>query len=81
LPIGAGLAIYAPGIPGMRLTNESCIHNCGRNILSSVLDMGQLKNIKQVEEFCLKNVVKSKFNELVHFSSTVSEITNQNRAG
>jgi hypothetical protein len=38
----------------MWLANESCVHNCGRYILSSVLDMGQHTNIKQVEEFCLK---------------------------
>jgi hypothetical protein len=51
----------------MRLTNESCVHNCGRNILSSILDMGQLTNIKQVGRFCSKNVVKSKFKEVAHF--------------
>ena len=56
LPIRAGLAVHAPRIPGMRLANESSVHNCGGNILSSILDIRQLTNIKQVRNFCLGNL-------------------------
>jgi hypothetical protein len=65
----------------MRLANKSCVHNCGRYILSSVLDMGQHTNIKQVGEFCLKNVVKPKFKDLGDLQGDFSEILNRKQIG
>jgi hypothetical protein len=40
----------------MGLPNKSSVHKCGGNILSSILDIRQLTNIKQIENFCLENV-------------------------
>jgi hypothetical protein len=36
----------------MGLANKSSVHNCGGNILSSILDIRQLNNIKHRERFC-----------------------------
>jgi hypothetical protein len=38
----------------MRLAEKSSVHNCRGNILSSVLDIRQLTNIKQNGDFCLE---------------------------
>jgi hypothetical protein len=56
LPIRAGLTVHAPGIPVVGLANKSSIHNCGGNILSSILEIRQLTNIKQIQNFCSENV-------------------------
>ena len=42
----------APRIPLMRLADKSCIHNCGRNILSSIFDLRQSNNIEHRGPFC-----------------------------
>ncbi|HET6143410.1 MAG TPA: hypothetical protein VFE02_07855 [Candidatus Acidoferrales bacterium] len=65
----------------MRLTNESCVHKCGRNILSSVLGMGQLTNIKQLGIFCSKKIIKSKLKELADFLIGGAERQGQKQTG
>jgi hypothetical protein len=44
----------------MWLANKSSVHNCGGNILSSILDIRQPTNIKQVEDFCSENLAALK---------------------
>jgi hypothetical protein len=40
----------------MRLADKSSIHNCGRNILSSIFDLRQVNNIRHCDKFCAENL-------------------------
>jgi hypothetical protein len=69
----------------MWLADKSSVHNCGRNILSSIFDLRQSNNIKHWRSFCAQNLVARvgrafypERSEGQPVGFVVSDITNRN---
>jgi hypothetical protein len=60
----------------MGLADKSSIHNCRRNILSSIFDLRQFNNIKHWSWFCAQNLAAQKQDRLQLAGWGVSGITN-----